>query len=161
MTPFFPGYISTRKNLKSKGLEYSDPMKSMKSESESIICSVESDSLWPHGLYPTRLLCPWASPGKNTGVGSHSLLQGIFLTQGLNPGLLHCMQSLYHLSHQGRPVNSIKWLWIRNYQKKEVSEKTILPQIHVPSNILYPKRDIFPSLRQLPVCLGLEFAFPE
>ena len=37
-----------------------------------------------------RLLCPWASPGKNTGVVCHSLLQGIFLTQGLNPGLLHC-----------------------------------------------------------------------
>ena len=46
-------------------------------------------------------------------------------------------------------------------KKKEVSEKTILPQIHVPSNILYPQRDIIPSLRQLPVCLGPEFAFPE
>ena len=41
-------------------------------------CSVVSDSLWPHGLQPTRLLCPWDSPGKNTGVRSHSLLQGIF-----------------------------------------------------------------------------------
>ena len=41
--------------------------------------------LWPHGLKPTRLLCPWHSPGKNTGVGCHSLLQGIFLIQGLNP----------------------------------------------------------------------------
>ena len=49
-----------------------------------------SDSLWPHGLYPARLLCPWNSPGKKTGVASHSLLQGIFLTQGLNLGLLHC-----------------------------------------------------------------------
>ena len=44
-----------------------------------------SDSLWPHGLYPARFLSPWNSPGKNTGVGSHSLLQGIFPTQGLNP----------------------------------------------------------------------------
>ena len=42
------------------------------------------------------------SPGKNTGVHSHSLLQGIFPTQGLNPGLLHCRQILYHLSHQTR-----------------------------------------------------------
>ena len=42
-------------------------------------------------------------PGKNTGVGCHFLLQGIFLTQGLNPGLLHCRQILYHLSHQGSP----------------------------------------------------------
>ena len=46
--------------------------------------------------------CPWNSPSKNTGVGSHSLLQGIFLTQGSNPGLLHCRQILYCLSHQGR-----------------------------------------------------------
>ena len=48
-------------------------------------CSVVSDSLPPHGLQPARLLCPWDSPGRNTGVGCHSLLQGIFLTQGLNP----------------------------------------------------------------------------
>ena len=45
------------------------------------------------------LLCQWDSPGKNTGVSSHSLLQGIFPTQGLNPHLLHCRQILYHLSH--------------------------------------------------------------
>ena len=49
---------------------------------------------------PTRLLCPWNSPGKNTGVGSHSLLQGISI-QGSNPGLLHCKQIFYCLSHQG------------------------------------------------------------
>ena len=61
--------------------------------------SVVSSCLWPHGLYPTRLLRPWDSPGKNTGVGSHSLLQGIFPTQGLNAGLLHCRQILYCLSH--------------------------------------------------------------
>ena len=60
-----------------------------------------SDSLPPQGLQSARLLCPWNSPGKNTGVGCHSLLQGIFLTQGLNAGLLHCKQILYHLSHQG------------------------------------------------------------
>ena len=57
-----------------------------------------SNSLQPHGLKPTRLPCPWNSPGKNTGVGSHSLLQGIFLTQGLNLGLLHCRQIPYYLS---------------------------------------------------------------
>ena len=54
-----------------------------------------------HGLQPARLLCPWNSLGKNTGVGCHPPLQGIFLTQGSNLGLLHCMQILYHLSHQG------------------------------------------------------------
>ena len=51
--------------------------------------SVVSDSLWPHGLYLTRLLCPWDSSGTNTRVGCHSLLQGMFLTQGWNPSLLH------------------------------------------------------------------------
>ena len=70
-------------------------------KSESVSCSVLSDSLWLQGLGPARLLCPWNSQSKNTGVGSHSLFQGIFLIQGLNLGLLHCTQILYHLSHQG------------------------------------------------------------
>ena len=65
-------------------------------ESESH--SVVFDSLWPHGLYT-----PGNSPGQNTGVGSLYFLQGIFLTQGSNPGLLHCRQILYQLSHQGSP----------------------------------------------------------
>ena len=51
--------------------------------------SVVSDSLRPYGLKPTRLLCPWDFPSKNTGVGCHFLLQGIFLIQGLNLHLLH------------------------------------------------------------------------
>ena len=57
--------------------------------------------LWPHGSQPARLLCPWDSPVKTTGVACHDLFQGIFLTQGLNPGLLHCREILYHLCHQG------------------------------------------------------------
>ena len=69
--------------------------------------SVMSDSLWPHGFQPGRLLCPWDSPGKNAGVGCHALLQGIFPTQGSNSGLPHCRQILYPLSHQGSP-NYIK-----------------------------------------------------
>ena len=48
----------------------------------------------------TRLLHPWDFLGKSTGVGCHFLLQGIFPTQGSNPGLLHCRQTLYHLSHR-------------------------------------------------------------
>ena len=57
-------------------------------------------SLSNNSLCPT--LCnPWNSPGQNTGVGSCSLLQGIFLTQGSNRGLLQCRRILYHLSHQG------------------------------------------------------------
>ena len=54
-----------------------------------------SNSLWPHGLYST-----WDPPDQNTGVGSLSLLQGIFPTQGSNPGLLHCRRILYQLSHR-------------------------------------------------------------
>ena len=50
-----------------------------------VSASLVSDSLRPHGL-----LCPWNSPGRNTGLGCHSLLQGIFPTQRLNLGLLHC-----------------------------------------------------------------------
>ena len=58
--------------------------------------SVMSDSLRLHGLYSS-----WNFPGQNTGVGSRSLLQGIFSTQGLNPGLQHWRRILYQLSHQG------------------------------------------------------------
>ena len=56
----------------------------------SVSRSVVSDSWRLSGLEPARLLCPWNSPGKNNRVGCHSLLQGIFPTQGWNPSLLHC-----------------------------------------------------------------------
>ena len=72
-------------------------------------CSVVSDSWQPHGLQPIRLLCPMDSPGKNTGEGCHFLFQGIFLTQGLNPRLLHllhCRQILYHWATGEAPWNS-------------------------------------------------------
>ena len=59
---------------------------------------VVSDSLWSHGLGPARILCPWNSSGKSTGVCCHSLLQGIFLTQGSNLGFLHCRQIIHHKS---------------------------------------------------------------
>ena len=62
-----------------------------------------SDSFPPHGLYS-----PWNSPVQNTGVGSLSLLQGIFTTQGSNPGL-HCRQILYQLSHKGSP-GILEWV---------------------------------------------------
>ena len=59
-------------------------------------------TLQPHGLYVAcQPPLSMDSLGKNTGVGSHSLLQGIFLTQGSKLGLLHCKRILYHLSHQG------------------------------------------------------------
>ena len=65
--------------------------------------SVVSDSLWPHAL-PS----PWHFPGRNTGVGGLSLLQGIFPTQGSNPGLPHCRQILYQLKPQGSPPSNLK-----------------------------------------------------
>ena len=49
------------------------------------------------------------SPSKNTGVNCHALLQRIFPTQGLNPGLRHCRQILYHLNHQGNP-RILEWV---------------------------------------------------
>ena len=58
-------------------------------------------TLQPHGLQPIRLLCPWDSPGKSTAAGCHALLQGIFPTQGLKPGLLHCRRILCQLRQQG------------------------------------------------------------
>ena len=73
------------------------------SKCESVSHSVVFDSSQPQELQPTRLLCPWDSPGRNTGVSSHSLLQGIISTQGSNPGLPQCSQILYHLSHQWSP----------------------------------------------------------
>jgi len=55
------------------------------------------------------IVSPWNSPGQNTGVGSLSLLQGIFPTQGSNPGLPHCRWILYQLSHKGSP-RILEWV---------------------------------------------------
>ena len=74
--------------------------------------SVVSDSLQPHRLQLPRLLCPRNFPRNNTGAGCHALLHGIFLTQGLNPGLLHCGHILYRLILLGSPIN-LKKLKIR------------------------------------------------
>ena len=79
---------------------------------------VVSDSLQLSDCSPPRLFCSWSSPDKNIGVGSHSLLQGIFPTQGWNPRLPRFRQILYCLSHQGSPllrhcsqIPSSDWLW--------------------------------------------------
>ena len=73
------------------------------------VASVVSNSLWPYGLEPTRLLCPWDSPYKNIGVGCHVLLQGIFLNQRSNPCLLcllHWQMSSLPLAPPGKPSNT-------------------------------------------------------
>ena len=102
-------------------LQWDRPMEwSQERKSESEIRSVVSDSLQPHGLYS-----PWNSPGQNTGMGSLSLLQGIFPTQGSNPGLPHCRQILDQLRHKGDP-RILEWVaypfstrssWPRNWTR--------------------------------------------
>ena len=72
------------------------------------VCSVVSNSLQLHGEWPARLLCPWDSPDKNTGVGCHFLLQGIFLTQGSNLCLLH----LLHWQGDSLPLHHMGSPWI-------------------------------------------------
>ena len=102
-------------------LQWDRPMEwSQGWKSESEIRSVVSDSLQPHGLYS-----PWNSPGQNTGMGSLSLLQGIFPTQGSSPGLPHCRWIFYQLSHKGDP-RILEWVaypfstrssWPRNWTR--------------------------------------------
>ena len=87
-------------------------LNSMPWNSSHLILSEVTQScptLWdPMDCRPTRLLRPWHFPGKSTGVGCHFLLQRIFLTQVSNPGLLHCRQTLYRLSHQESPITCHK-----------------------------------------------------
>ena len=107
-----------------------------------------SDSLWPHGLYS-----PWNSPGQNTRVGSHSLLQGIFPSQGSNPGLPHYRWILYQLSHKGSPrilewvtypfpsgsswprnqtaVSCIAGRFFTNWAIREALKTFIIPPLHI------------------------------
>ena len=77
-----------------------------------VSCSVASNSLQPYGLQPTRLLCPWGFSRQEYWGGlpwTHALLQGIFPTQGSNPGLPHCKRFIYHLSLQGSP-RILEWV---------------------------------------------------
>ena len=87
------------------------------SESQSVV----SDSLRSHGLYS-----PWNSLGQNTGVGSLSLLQGIFPTQGSIPGLLHCRQILYRLSHQENPNAGLLVHFAGERKEMTLGTKTVL-----------------------------------
>jgi len=72
----------------------------------------------------TRFLRPWDFSGKNTGVGCHFLLQEIFLTEGLNPGLPHCRQMLYRLSHQGRWCVYV-YIYVEYYS--DIKKNEIMP----------------------------------
>ena len=89
-----------------------------------VSCSVVCSSWWSPGLWLTKLLCPWNSPGKNTGVDCLSLLHGIFPTQGLNPGLPHCRWNFYHLSHQGSPLRIIHRVnqWVKKQRHRKEND---------------------------------------
>ena len=91
--------------------------------------SVVPDSWQPHGMQPARLLCPWNSPSKNTGVGCHALLQGIFPTQGLNPGLLH-WASLVAQSVKNLPAVRETQVWSLGWEdplEKEMATHSSIP----------------------------------
>ena len=120
LPPFFPSLVMLKvwPFSHSHSLKILDLLLTCESESHSVL----SDSLRLRGLYS-----PWNSAGQNTGVGSLSVLQGIFPTQGSNLSLLHCRQTLYQLSHQRSPsywhshcfklvilwetVDMVKWKW--------------------------------------------------
>ena len=85
--------------VQDSALSWSPASVSSKSESHSVLCNSAT-----HGLYS-----PWSSPGQNTGVGSHSLLQEIFPTKEQKPDLPHCRQSLYQLSHKESP-RILEWV---------------------------------------------------
>ena len=82
------------------------------SQSERETHSVVSDSLRSHGLYSPR-----NSPGQNTGVGSLSLLPGIFPPQGSNPGFPHCRWIIYQLSHKGSPSGAMLLLLLSHFSR--------------------------------------------
>ena len=81
-------------------------------------CSAMSNSMWPRGLQPSRLLSPWNFPGKDTWVGCHFLLQGIFLTQGLSSCLLHWQADSLPLSHLGSPLDMDGWALFCQFEQK-------------------------------------------
>ena len=135
-------------------------------------------TLWLHGLGPARLLCPWDFPGKNTGVGCHSLLQGIFLNQGSNPGL-NCGQTLPSEPLQFSSVRSLSCVWlfatpwtaarqaslpISNSwnSPKSMFTESVMPSSHLilcRPLLLLPS--IFPSIRVFSNESGLRIMWPK
>ena len=92
---------------------------------------------------PGPALCPWDSPGKPTGVGSHSLLRGILPTQGSNPGLLHYRQILYHLIQRPLPNSSSRPPCPGNPARENRREVVLKNTLSPP-----PPTSTFPSFRQ-------------
>ena len=86
-----------------------------------------------HGWRSLVGYSPWNSPGQKTRVGSLYLLQGIFPTQELNQGLLHCTQSLYQLSHQGSPHHTVS-LFV-NFWGSSLLFSTVAIPVYIPSTL--------------------------
>ena len=83
-----------------------------------------SDPLQPHGRQPTRLHCAWGfSKARILEWGCYAFLQGIFPTQGLNPGFRHCRRILYCLNHQGKPILECKIILKKNKIKSHFTER--------------------------------------
>ena len=99
-------------------------------ESETETHSIVSNCLWPHVLYS-----PWNSIGQNTGLGSLSLLQGIFPTQGSNPRLLHCRWIVYQLSHKGSP-RMLEWA-------AHLSSRGVFPTQESKPGLLHCRRTLY------------------
>ena len=97
----------------------------------SVSYSVVSDSLWPHGLQLTRLLCLWNSPGKNIGVGSHSLLQEIFLTQ-VWTWVSHMASRFFTVwAAKGCYCRFLSiWYFLENFKYNSVSKKKNYYYVH-------------------------------
>ena len=121
----------------------------------SFSCWVVTDSLWPPGLQPAKLLCPWDFPGKNTGVGCHFLLQGIFPTQGLNPRLLHWQKQGVQMGKcweiRGRATDAgargpRRWLWAWDLhshpERSSCPEAWALCSLLVQPGFTEPARDV-------------------
>ena len=108
--------------------------------------SVVADSLRPHGLEPARLLCPWDSPGENTGEGCHFLLQGIFLTQELNPHLLcllHWQMGSLPAEPPGKPRRSEGCLSVKGWpwppsRPPAALRPDFFPGLRAPRGLLLP-----------------------
>ena len=115
---------------------------------------VVSSSLWPHGLYPARLLCPWDSPCKNTAVGCIALLQGIFLNRGSEPmfPVSPALQAdLYRWATQRWSVKSLLKplcglsIWLTYVDRPWTKERVLFPNRHSFSDWGWYSLKILPS----------------
>ena len=117
-------------------LIYKTGLSALKGLDESVHAS-QVTSLVSDSVRPSRLLCPWDSPGKNTGVGYHALLQGIFPTQGSNPSLLyllHWQAGSFPLVPCGKPLGesmSVQMLYPQRVPQTQASSVT-LPAFSLP-----------------------------